>query len=225
MSDLELYILKNIESGNWKKGQRIPKEKDLMDKFHLSKATVRKVIYKFVNKELLFSIQGSGVFVSNFFDISFERRLRDKLKSDKVIYFPTKYQPSQEVYSNSPFTIENLTSENSFQFIKIYFSNSNVQAYSINWVIKNNKVNYSNDEQEKIIYGKETLFSKNILNRSYHKILFTKTSEFDKKLLRTNLNLLPIKYIYYLDNKNDILMIRVLKIVPKYFNEEYIKFI
>ncbi len=223
-NSLETYVLEKIGSGEWEEGYKLPSEIELINKFNFSKSTVRKTIQKLVNKEILFSIQGKGVFVSRFYRSNKEISLKNELESDKIIYLPTNYQIPKDVYSNSPFNLGELTSENSFQFIKIYFSNKDVQAYSINWIINNND-KYSEEEKNDLINGKTTLFEQKVFEKVYHKHFFQKPINFDNKLLRVNLEFIPTSYAYFLDEKNKIVMIRIYKTKPKYFQKEQIKII
>ena len=222
-NSLEIHILKMISEKNWPIGFKIPTEQELIRSFSLSKATVRKIIQKMVNKEILFSIQGKGVFVSQFYQANKETSLKDELVSDKVIYLPTNYKIPKEIYDFSPFeTMNEINSDNSFQFIKIYFLNDDVQAYSINWMIDNN---YTSETIDEYIKGERTLFEEKIFEKVYHVHLFRKAIPFDKKLLRINDEFIPTSFAYFIDGKNNILMVRIYKTNQKYFKKEQLKII
>ena len=57
------YIKKKIEKGEWKKGDKISTEKDLMELFDVSRGTVKKAISLLVEEKVLTQKQGKGPFV------------------------------------------------------------------------------------------------------------------------------------------------------------------
>lgn len=60
-------IINMIETGELKKGDRLPTEYDLVDKYNVSRATVRKAISLLVEKDLIIVSPGKGMFVKNTF--------------------------------------------------------------------------------------------------------------------------------------------------------------
>lgn len=57
-------IKEQILSGAWKKGSKIPSERELCETFGVSRITVRQAIAEAVNEGLLFTVQGKGTFVA-----------------------------------------------------------------------------------------------------------------------------------------------------------------
>ena len=58
-------ILKNsIDSGQWKNGDKIPSENQLMDQYEVSRNTAKKAIEELVQDGVLFRVQGKGTFVA-----------------------------------------------------------------------------------------------------------------------------------------------------------------
>ena len=57
------YIMKKIEKGEWKKGDKISTEKDLMELFDVSRGTIKKAISLLVEEKVLTQKQGKGTFV------------------------------------------------------------------------------------------------------------------------------------------------------------------
>ncbi|MBX8938579.1 GntR family transcriptional regulator [Enterococcus gilvus] len=57
------YIKKKIEKGEWKKGDKISTEKDLMELFDVSRGTIKKAITLLVDEKVLTQKQGKGTFV------------------------------------------------------------------------------------------------------------------------------------------------------------------
>ena len=57
------YIKKKIEKGEWKMGDKISTEKDLMELFDVSRGTIKKAISLLVEEKVLTQKQGKGTFV------------------------------------------------------------------------------------------------------------------------------------------------------------------
>jgi len=62
----QLYeiLYEKINSGEWKPGDQIPAEPELIDKYQVSRSTVRNVLDMLVNKGLIYRQRGRGTFVS-----------------------------------------------------------------------------------------------------------------------------------------------------------------
>lgn len=58
-------IKEQIVTGKWKKGSKIPSERELCEAFGVSRITVRQAIAEAVNEGLLFTVQGKGTFVAD----------------------------------------------------------------------------------------------------------------------------------------------------------------
>ncbi len=61
---LKQLLKKYITDGIWKPEERIPTEKELCEKFHVSRTTVRQAINELVNESLLKRSRGKGTFVA-----------------------------------------------------------------------------------------------------------------------------------------------------------------
>ena len=57
-------ILENLKSRKWRAGHRIPTERELSDKFGLSRSAVRRVLADMKDKRLITQTVGSGTYVS-----------------------------------------------------------------------------------------------------------------------------------------------------------------
>jgi GntR family transcriptional regulator len=57
-------IRAKIEAGEWEIGQKIPAEREMMEIFSISRATVRQGIDNLVKEGILYRVQGKGTFVS-----------------------------------------------------------------------------------------------------------------------------------------------------------------
>ncbi|MDR0602071.1 MAG: GntR family transcriptional regulator [Treponema sp.] len=69
---LKEKLLKKIQTGEWKPGQKIPSESELCAAYGLSRITVRKAIEELVHSGRLERFQGRGTFITN---TSFEQKL------------------------------------------------------------------------------------------------------------------------------------------------------
>lgn len=59
-------IMKNeINVGSWRKGEKIPTEKELSEKFRVSRVTIRKALENLEKESLLIRQQGKGTYVNN----------------------------------------------------------------------------------------------------------------------------------------------------------------
>jgi len=61
----EQRIIKRIESGEWKPGNKIPSERDLMELSNISRATVRQAISSLAHQNILEKVHGAGTFVKH----------------------------------------------------------------------------------------------------------------------------------------------------------------
>ncbi|MDB5766274.1 MAG: hutC [Collimonas fungivorans] len=58
------HVLQQIRSGDWKPGDLIPSERELMLQFSLSRMTVNRALRELTDNQLLVRIQGSGTYVA-----------------------------------------------------------------------------------------------------------------------------------------------------------------
>ncbi len=79
------FMLRSLESGEWRPGQAIPSESRLATRFGVSQGTVRKAIDEMVDEHLLVRRQGKGTFVASHDDPrSFFRFLRIKANDGEL---------------------------------------------------------------------------------------------------------------------------------------------
>jgi GntR family transcriptional regulator len=69
---LKEKLLRKIQGGEWKNGQKIPSETELCTLYKISRITVRKAIEELVHDGYLARFQGKGTFVAS---INFEQKL------------------------------------------------------------------------------------------------------------------------------------------------------
>ena len=65
-------LRRQIESGDYAPGEKLPSEHDLMATFHVSRITVRQAIANLINQGLAESQQGKGVFVVSQKKVAYE---------------------------------------------------------------------------------------------------------------------------------------------------------
>lgn len=58
------HVLQQIRGGEWKPGDLIPSERELMIQFNLSRMTVNRALRELTDNQLLVRIQGSGTYVA-----------------------------------------------------------------------------------------------------------------------------------------------------------------
>ncbi|WP_395825266.1 histidine utilization repressor [Collimonas sp.] len=58
------HVLQQIRSGEWKLGDLIPSERELMQQFNLSRMTVNRALRELTDNQMLVRIQGSGTYVA-----------------------------------------------------------------------------------------------------------------------------------------------------------------
>lgn len=63
-SQLKDILLKDISEGNFARGRRIPSERELAERFGISRSSVRETITELINSDVLFRTVGKGTFVS-----------------------------------------------------------------------------------------------------------------------------------------------------------------
>ena len=58
-------IVKNLKSGTWRAGHRIPTERELCEQFGMGRSTVRRVLGQLKDAQLITQTVGSGTYVSD----------------------------------------------------------------------------------------------------------------------------------------------------------------
>lgn len=63
-SQIQEYIVKQIERGHWPEHHQIPPERELAEQFHVSRITVKNAMLGLVNEGVLYRHRGKGTFVA-----------------------------------------------------------------------------------------------------------------------------------------------------------------
>ncbi len=216
--DLEKYIVEKVELGEWKPNQRIPTEVELIEISGLSKMSVRKVVEKLREREVLYASQGRGVFVSPFSANAKIHKLSNVLKATKVTYLPSSSKIPSKLLKRFNADFE-MKEKNTITFVKLYFVKDEIVAYTINW-LNNEDGEYSPKE---VVNGKGRIFDDSDFNKviSTHKL--ESTTQTDKNILLTEFDFVPTTYSYYIKKDRNIVMMRVTKVKHKYFSAFEVK--
>ncbi len=207
MNELQRYILKKIKSGEWKSGQKIPNEKKLMEQFSFSKQTVRKVISHLNDLNVLYSIQGKGVYVSKFCNLLLGTEEESKSKGE-IVKLPTKYEIPAKILERKNLEIDKLNSIQ--QFIEISFREDNVVKYSIFWIFS--KENIGKNYSITIDNIDVTLTERRVLKLNELDVkIFNIDNDKESNLVVTN--------EFFFDNKNNVKIIKITKTLPGNFED------
>lgn len=216
--DLEKYILDKINSGEWQENSLIPTESKLIELSGFSKMTVRKTIEKLKSHEVLYSVQGKGVFISPFHDEYNIDRLQNILGADKISYIPSSAEIPAVLLKKYDKNID-LSNKKILTYVKTYTVKDKIAAYTINWVINDNDKYTLRD----VISQKKSVYK----NKDFNKIInierMRNTTKSDKEILNTNDEYLPTIYSYYIKNDRSLVMLRVSKIIPRFYKAFEIK--
>lgn len=216
--DLEKYILDKVDSGEWKSNSKLPTEIDLMEITGLSKMSVRKIIERLREREILYASQGRGVFVSPFAKNAKIRKLTDILKATRVTYLPSSSKIPKILLSR--FNDDMILEEDKIiTFVKLYFVGEEIVAYTLNWLM-NSDGKYT---KKQVVNGEGRIFDDGDFTKvlSTHKLEETTSS--DKNILLTDNKYIPTTYSYYVKKDRGIVMLRVVKTKPKYYTSFEVK--
>lgn len=93
---LEQIIINKIENRDLKENEKLPTEKELCDKYNISRATVRQALRELEIEDYIYKIQGKGTFVSpkryqqdllKFYSFTDEMKKLGKTPTSKVLEF------------------------------------------------------------------------------------------------------------------------------------------
>jgi GntR family transcriptional regulator, N-acetylglucosamine utilization regulator len=60
---LEGLLREQVHAGRWEPGQQVPSEKQLCERYSVSRTTVRQAVGNLVQEGLLYHVKGKGTFV------------------------------------------------------------------------------------------------------------------------------------------------------------------
>lgn len=103
------WVKDNIASGNFKYGDRMMSEKELSDKFGLSRQTIRHATGELVNQHLLTRVQGSGTYVgSSYMPVREQKYMSVAVVSTfyESYIFPPTLKGIESVLSENGYTMQ-----------------------------------------------------------------------------------------------------------------------
>lgn len=112
-------LKKNIEEGKYKTGEYIPSERELCEKYNLSRTTVRRAISQLIDEELLFSIPGTGTFVSEFVPLGKRPSLKMGESKNIGCFLKAAHSPLDSPYYSKIF--RNMQEEFNRQRYSLFF--------------------------------------------------------------------------------------------------------
>ena len=180
--------------------------------------TVRKVIDKLNEREIVYSVQGKGSFISPFHSYSKPEKLTDILGATKVVCLPCSSKIPKSLLrkfdENFKIDIEKIIT-----YAKLYFIEDKIVAFTLNWLNNEDKKHTLKD----VLSKNRSVFDDPDFNKiiSTHKL--EKTSPSDKNILLANFEYTPTIYSYFVKKNRNILLMRVSKILPKYYQSFEVK--
>ncbi len=216
--NLEKYILEKVDTGDWKPNEKLPTENDLIELSGLSKMSVRKVIERLREREVLYASQGRGVFVSPFAKNAKIHKLTDTLKATKVTYLPSSSKIPDILLKRFHDDIQ-IDEDKLITFVKLYFVGDEIVSYTLNWLMNND----GKFTKHQVFNGEGKIFDEGDFTKviSTHKLEETTSS--DKNILLTTFEYVPTTYSYYTRKDRDIIMLRVCKTKPKFYTAFEVK--
>ncbi|WP_349407679.1 GntR family transcriptional regulator [Pseudalkalibacillus sp. SCS-8] len=106
---VEQYMLNKIKTGEYRKGTLIPSERELSERFQISRMTVRQAINNLVNRGLLTRERGKGTFVAQpkiayplkgVFSFTEDMKRRGLTPSTRVVSFHVESEPPPKVLND-----------------------------------------------------------------------------------------------------------------------------
>ena len=213
---IEQWFFSQIKKGKYTSFKPIPSELELIEYFSVSRMTVRSVIDKLKILGVLYSRQGSSIYVSPFYSANLSLKQEEILKIDFVEVLPTQQ-------SITPKILETFQSDGVrdkwMGYVKIYFKDDKPLSYSISWINKT----YCKDLEFK--YLKNNSFINYVVDNFPNKCTrndintLEKISNSDMSILQLSADdkYVPTTYSGYYSTEGKLLQVRILKTIPSKF--------
>ncbi|MCF6408342.1 GntR family transcriptional regulator [Pseudalkalibacillus salsuginis] len=156
-TQVERYLTTEIKNGGYHSGDLIPSERELSEKFQISRMTVRQAINNLVNKGILYRERGKGTFVAapkigyqlkGIVSFSEDMRRRGLEPSTKVVSFKTMSNPPEHILNRLACRDEKKV----IQLVRIRFANEEPVAIETAYLSYNLFANLSEKDTGGSIY-------------------------------------------------------------------------
>ncbi len=220
---IETWIMENIENKTFSFEKKLPSEKELMERFEVSKMTVRNVINRLKSKGVLFSIKGSSIFVSPFYKYNIIYNTKDYLKSSESITLPSSQEMPKHL--KDIFDLKGIKNQEWMAYVKTYFIKGKIVSYSISWINKKNcpSISYDYLQENSFLDYIEQEEGYSINNIIISKVEKTTESDVSFLNLSKTVALIPTDYSGYCNDEGKWLQIRIKKTTPKNYINYSIK--
>lgn len=220
--EIEMFIISEIKSGKYKPYDKLPTEQELIGKFDTSKMTVRKAITSLVSQGIIFTVKGSGNYVSPLNEYDAMTKFTDPVPNTEIKYFNSTTEIPSSILEKLQLNEEMARKDKWFPFVQL-FSNSegSVIGYSINWMF--NDIAMSSG----LIGGKPFFKTLEDKFKETHKQItdmkFEETTLRDKSFLQVEAPYTAQKIIYNFNAKHEPIFISIIKTSPEFFVEKSVK--
>jgi len=215
--EAEEWLINKIKNNAFE-GGRLPTERELGEKFDISKMTVRRVIQELKTMNLVYSIPGKGFIVSPFCDFY----LKNPKKYEKQI-FPTNVKIPNYLINDKNHCID-LTKqkiENWSPFIELFFMKDHVKKYSINWYYQEKKpLDFNIYKDYEKIFNK---FNEDVSIKTIRIVTLELLIKNDERVFNLNkqqiekIKEIPVIYEYSFSKNGVINKIKMIRFFPNNF--------
>lgn len=152
------FVIDQIQSGNWKAGERIPSEDQLCEQFKVSRTTVRAALTELIEQGLIYRLHGKGTFVSR---PSLQQRL-NRLTGFTMDMQSRGLEPSSQVLSAvvipiPPIAASSLQIKTGYPVImlqRLRLANGTPMAFETSYIIANDCEGVLNEDfSKRSLYG------------------------------------------------------------------------
>lgn len=219
--EIELYIIGMIKKEMIKPYEKIPTEQELIIKFETSKMTVRKAITSLAAQGIIFTVKGSGNYVSPLNEYDAMTDFTDPVPGTVVKYFNSTTVIQEKTLDKLQLSEENKRPDKWFPFVQLFSENGEVVGYSINWIFSNTSIHSDTVGGQPFKDLLDQKFSET--NKQITDMKFEKTTDRDRSFLQRETDYTAQKVIYNFNQKHEPTYISIIKTTPEYFSEKSVK--
>ncbi|AUF83560.1 GntR family transcriptional regulator [Mesoplasma syrphidae] len=208
----EIFNLILLEVKSKQAGSQLLSEQAYAKKYYTTRQTIRGALKALESQNIIYSVKGKGYFVNS------------KILWKRLIPFSIKHQSTtsqilkKDIELDKYFVGNFLTCKNDFKsLIKLRYIKNNIHKYSIVWI--NTKIVGTLDYQE--IKNSVLVFleKRQVLAKSYTKIILLKANDIDSKILGIKpIEYVPCRYSVLINDYNEVIQCSIEKYVPDQFD-------